>query len=87
MALDPAVFRADGEFENDLDDVIDVLHASAPSDAAQPVLVAGEPEAMSRRARLRTGIPIPDALAEKIRNLFVNHVAPFLAEAGGPSQS
>jgi LDH2 family malate/lactate/ureidoglycolate dehydrogenase len=30
MALDPTVFREEGEFEDDLDAVIDVLHAATP---------------------------------------------------------
>jgi LDH2 family malate/lactate/ureidoglycolate dehydrogenase len=78
MALDPTVFRGEGEFEDDLDDVIDVLHASPPSDPDQPVLVAGEPEAISREERLRTGIPVPPALAEKIREICTRYGAPFV---------
>src|SRR5262245_5633313 len=31
MAIDPRAFRAEGEFENDLDQVIDVLRASRPA--------------------------------------------------------
>src|SRR4030095_2838863 len=64
MALDPTVFREEGEFEDDLDAVIDVLHAARPVHEEEPVLVAGEPEAMSRDVRLRMGIPVPTALAE-----------------------
>ena len=52
MALDPKVFRDEGEFEDDLDDVIDVLHAATPTDAEEPVLVAGEPEALARAERV-----------------------------------
>jgi LDH2 family malate/lactate/ureidoglycolate dehydrogenase len=78
MALDPTVFREQGEFEDDLDDVIDVLHASQPSDPDQPVLVAGEPEAISREERSRTGIPVPPALAEKIRDICTRCGAPFV---------
>jgi LDH2 family malate/lactate/ureidoglycolate dehydrogenase len=78
MAIDPTAFRAEGEFENDLDDVIDVLHASPPSDECEPVLVAGEPEALAREQRLRDGIPVPDSLAEKIRQICVRCGAPFV---------
>ena len=81
MALDPRAFREEGAFEDDLDDVIDVLHAARPTSAGEPVLVAGEPEAIAREERLRTGIPIPDALAAKIRAICERAGAPFLLGA------
>ena len=67
LAIDPKAFRPDGEFEEDLDDVIDVLHGTAPVDPAQPVLVPGDPEAAARERRLREGIPLPASLLEKLR--------------------
>ncbi|MCW8084178.1 Ldh family oxidoreductase [Sabulicella glaciei] len=67
MALDPKAFREDGAFEEDLDDAIDVLHATPPADPAKPVLVAGDPEEEERERRLRHGIPIPAALDRHIR--------------------
>jgi LDH2 family malate/lactate/ureidoglycolate dehydrogenase len=82
MALDPKVFREEGEFERDLDDVIDVLHAATPTNADEPVLVAGEPEAMSRADRARDGIPMPAPLAERIRAICDRAGAPFLLDAG-----
>jgi LDH2 family malate/lactate/ureidoglycolate dehydrogenase len=78
MALDPKAFRAEGEFEDDLDEVIDVLHAATPVAEEEPVLVAGEPEAMSRDHRMRTGIPVPDSLADRIRAICERSGAPFL---------
>jgi LDH2 family malate/lactate/ureidoglycolate dehydrogenase len=81
MALDPRVFREEGAFEEDLDDVIEVLHAARPLNADEPVLVAGEPEAIAREERLRSGIPIPDALAGKIRAICERCGAPFLLDA------
>jgi LDH2 family malate/lactate/ureidoglycolate dehydrogenase len=78
LALDPKLFREEGEFEADLDQVIDVLHAVPPADPAQPVLVAGDPEAASRERRLREGVPIPDMLAERIRAVCEAGGAPFL---------
>jgi LDH2 family malate/lactate/ureidoglycolate dehydrogenase len=80
MALDPTVFREEGEFEDDLDDVIDVLHATPPARGDEPVLVAGEPEALAREERLRLGIPVPDSLAAKIRAICERCGAPFLLE-------
>jgi len=78
MAIDPGAFRDAGEFERDLDDVIDVLHAATPSSAGEPVLVAGEPEVIARAERARDGIPIPDTLAAKIRAICDRAGAPFL---------
>src|SRR5215813_3075848 len=55
LAIDPRAFRGEGEFEEDLDQVIDVLHKARPADPGQPVLVAGDPEMATREERLRDG--------------------------------
>jgi LDH2 family malate/lactate/ureidoglycolate dehydrogenase len=49
--------------------VIDVLHETPPLDPAQPVLVPGDPEASARAERIRDGIPIPDLLLKKIKEV------------------
>ena len=67
LAIDPRAFRPAGEFEADLDQVIDVLHNARPADPQQPVLVAGDPEMATRTERLRDGVPIPDDLMEQLR--------------------
>jgi LDH2 family malate/lactate/ureidoglycolate dehydrogenase len=67
MALDPKAFRAEGEFETDLDDMIDALHAAKRADPAQPVLVHGDPEYAALAERSKNGIPVPEALAVKLR--------------------
>jgi len=67
LAIDPRAFRAEGEFERDLDEVIDVLHNARRADPAQPVLVAGDPEMATRAERLRDGVPVPDDLMEQLR--------------------
>ncbi len=67
MAIDPATFLPAGAFQADLDEVIDYLRATPPTDPAKPVLVAGDPEDAERGSRLSTGIPIPDALAEQLK--------------------
>jgi len=69
LAIDPKAFRPAGAFEDDLDAVIDVLHATPPLDPARPVLVAGDPERVAREKRLREGIPMPDALLKKIKDV------------------
>ena len=80
LAIDPKAFRPAGAFEDDLDDVIDVLHATPPVDPAQPVLVAGDPEAAARERRLREGIPLPETLINKVREICQRSGAPFLLQ-------
>ncbi|MBI0533960.1 Ldh family oxidoreductase [Roseomonas sp. KE2513] len=80
LALDPDAFRDKGEFEADLDEVVDVLHAAPPVDPALPVLVPGDPEAASRERRLREGIPIPRSLAAQLRAVCLGCGAPYLLE-------
>lgn len=79
-AIDPASFREEGEFESDLDDVIDILHAAEPVDPELPVLVHGDPEAQARERRLKEGIPLASSLVEKIRRLCLDANVPFLLD-------
>lgn len=67
LALNPEAFRESGSFTEELDHAIDTLHQTPPADPAQPVKVAGEPEAAERARRERAGIPIPPALEFKLR--------------------
>jgi LDH2 family malate/lactate/ureidoglycolate dehydrogenase len=78
LAIDPRAFRADGEFEDDLDQVIDVLHNARRADPAQPVLVAGDPEMETRTERLQAGVPIPDDLMEQVRAVVKTAGVPFV---------
>jgi LDH2 family malate/lactate/ureidoglycolate dehydrogenase len=78
LALDPKAFRPPGEFEADLDTVVDTLRQSKPADPAQPVLVAGDPERVARAERLTSGIPMPDTLRRQIRDLAAAAGAPYL---------
>ena len=80
MAIDPKAFRDEGDFEDDLDDAIDVLHQTPPSNPDEPVLVPGDPEAFKREQRLRDGIPIPQSLADHIREICGRCNVPFLFE-------
>jgi LDH2 family malate/lactate/ureidoglycolate dehydrogenase len=81
LALDPKVFRPDGGFEADVDQLIEQLHATAPSDPQAPVLVPGDPEAATRAERMREGVPLPETLVEKIRGVCERCGAPFLLES------
>ena len=82
MAIDPRAFRADGEFEADLDQVIDALHNAKRVDANQPVMVAGDPERATKRERLESGVPIADDLMEQLQAVAKNADVPFLLAAG-----
>jgi LDH2 family malate/lactate/ureidoglycolate dehydrogenase len=78
MAIDPRAFRAPGEFEEDLDQVIDVLRSTKRADPAQPVLVAGDPELATRAERLERGVPIPDDLMTQLRTVAQAASVPFI---------
>ena len=71
-------FREEGDFERDLDEVIDVLHHAKRADPAQPVLVAGDPENATRAERLRSGIPLPDDLVNLLRAIASRAKTAFL---------
>jgi LDH2 family malate/lactate/ureidoglycolate dehydrogenase len=81
MAMDPKAFRAPGEFEEDLDTAIDLLHQTPPSDPSKPVLVPGDPEAAARVQRRREGIPVPAALAAKIQAICERSASPYVLRA------
>lgn len=80
MALAPDSFRAAGAFEDHVDTVIETLHATPPVDPAQPVLVAGDPEAAKRAERLEKGIPIPPALDEQLRGVCERSGVDYILE-------
>jgi LDH2 family malate/lactate/ureidoglycolate dehydrogenase len=78
LAIDPRAFRDAGAFEDDLDQVIDVLHGARRADPAQPVLVAGDPEMASRAERLEAGVPVPDDLMDQLRAVAKSAGVPFV---------
>jgi len=78
IALDPAWFRDAGGFEADVGVIVDTLHGSRPAHPDRPVLVAGEPEWITRQERLRLGIPLPLTLCTAIRELADAAGAPYL---------
>ena len=78
LCIDPTAFRPAGAFEDTVDELIDDLHATAPTDPAQPVMVAGEPEDSIEAERETAGIPIPPGLRDRIREIAEETGAPFL---------
>jgi LDH2 family malate/lactate/ureidoglycolate dehydrogenase len=77
LAIDPRAFRDEGELERDVDEVIDVLTGSRPSNAQRPVQVAGDPERAARREREVSGIPMPEALLTQLRAIAGKAGVPF----------
>jgi LDH2 family malate/lactate/ureidoglycolate dehydrogenase len=72
LVIDPAAFREPGDFEAEVDDVLDVLKASASSDPDRPVQVAGDPERAARAVRIAHGIPMPETLLAQLRTIANN---------------
>src|SRR5438034_10482292 len=78
MASDPGAFRGPGEFEDELDQAIDVLRGTKPADPKQPVLVAGDPEMATKKERLANGVPVPDDLMVQLRAVVQRAGVPFV---------
>lgn len=78
MAIDPRAFRTDTEFEDDLDQIIDILHGTRPADPRNPVLVAGDKERAERERRLANGIPFPRSLIDSAKAIAEDCNASFL---------
>jgi LDH2 family malate/lactate/ureidoglycolate dehydrogenase len=78
LALDPGQFR-DG-FAADLDELMDSLRATAPRDADQPVLVAGDPEVQAQEERARDGVPLSRSVFEDLRGIAKAADVPFLLD-------
>jgi LDH2 family malate/lactate/ureidoglycolate dehydrogenase len=78
LAFDPAWFRAEGAFEADVDAIVDTLHAARPAKPAEPVLVAGDPERLTREERLKQGVPLPEKLRQQVRAIAEGAGVPYL---------
>jgi LDH2 family malate/lactate/ureidoglycolate dehydrogenase len=78
MAVDPSFFREDDGFDADLGAIVDRLHEAPPTDPDLPVLVPGDPEAASRSERADRGIPLPEPLLVRLREVCEQCQAPFL---------
>jgi uncharacterized oxidoreductase len=58
IVFDPARLNDMSTFHRDLSSVVDFVKASPPRSPDAPVLVAGEPERISRARRMKEGITI-----------------------------
>lgn len=81
LALDPRALRPDGGYAADIADMVAMLRATPPADAALPVLVPGDPEMTERARRLREGVPIPAALARQVQEICDRCGAPYLLQS------
>ncbi len=80
LALDPAYFRLDGRFEEELQGLIDYMHGVEPIDSSQRVLVAGDPEFDTYALRMAEGIPLANTLIELLRGIAERAAVPFLLD-------
>ena len=81
LALNPALFRAQADFQADVVTFCDALRATPAVDPARPVQVAGDPERANAAARCRDGIPVGPKLLQKIRVIAEASGAPWLLRA------
>ena len=80
LAIDPKAFRAAGEFEADVATFLDDLRATTPIDAAQPVMVAGDPQWKIAEERQREGIPVGPGLLAQVRQIAQAAAADWLLD-------
>jgi LDH2 family malate/lactate/ureidoglycolate dehydrogenase len=62
VCVDPSAFRPAEDFLDYVEDTAARIKAVPPADGFDEVLLPGEPEARSRVARLRDGIPVPEEI-------------------------
>jgi LDH2 family malate/lactate/ureidoglycolate dehydrogenase len=80
MAIDPAIFRAAGNFEADVATFLGALRNTPPVDPAQSVMVAGDPQWKLAETRLRDGIPVGAGLMAQVRQIAQAAAAPWLLD-------
>ncbi len=80
MVIDPTAFRDPGDFERDLDGMVDALRTADPVDAEKPVLVHGDPERANHADRSRNGVPMPPALVAELAEVARLNNVPFVLD-------
>ena len=69
MAIDPSLFRDPADFQTDVARFCNDLRATDPTDPAQPVMVAGDPQRAIAARRTENGIPVGPGLLNQIRQI------------------
>jgi LDH2 family malate/lactate/ureidoglycolate dehydrogenase len=82
LAIDPAAFREPGALQDELDGVIDSLHATPPADDERRVLVPGDPEEQAFADRSAKGIPLERGVFEDIRAVAIAAGVQFMLGQG-----
>ena len=80
IAIDPGLFREEGEFAADVTRLCNDLRATKPVDPATPVMVAGDPQWNNAAQRMRDGIPVGPGLLGQIRQIAQASAAPWLLD-------
>jgi uncharacterized oxidoreductase len=66
ILMEPARVGDPERLAREADALLDYVHSAPPSDPAEPVMLAGEPELAARRERLAHGVPVDDATWRQI---------------------
>jgi ureidoglycolate dehydrogenase (NAD+) len=61
-AINPAIFTKIDSFLENVDRMIDELHAVKPAEGFDRVMVPGEPEQLREEARLKEGVPVTETV-------------------------
>lgn len=69
LCISPEMFRPLGDFESDVADMVDALHAAPRANPDSAILIPGEREFSVRRNRIISGIPVPQDLADQIASI------------------
>ncbi|MFC7320036.1 ureidoglycolate dehydrogenase [Halobacillus campisalis] len=62
VTINPGLFIEKEEFLNNIDQMIDELHAVKPADGFSSVMVPGEPEQLKEETNKKEGIPLPESI-------------------------
>jgi LDH2 family malate/lactate/ureidoglycolate dehydrogenase len=82
LAIDPAAFRERSALAEELDGLIDSLHAGARATPDQGVLVPGDPEEEVYAERRARGIPLSRGVFEDIRAVAISAGVSFVLDQG-----
>ncbi|MFO1026729.1 MAG: Ldh family oxidoreductase [Acetobacteraceae bacterium] len=80
MAINPDLFREEGDFQKDVARFMGDLRGTRAVDAAQPVMVAGDPQWKNAAKRMQDGIPVGPGLLNQVRQIAQAAAAPWLLD-------
>ncbi|MBS0638626.1 MAG: Ldh family oxidoreductase [Proteobacteria bacterium] len=80
MAINPNLFREEGDFQKDVARFMGDLRGTRAVDAAQPVMVAGDPQWKNAAKRMQDGIPVGPGLLNQVRQIAQAAAAPWLLD-------